>query len=394
MKHYQLKTLTLYIFSMINFGSTPIAKANMGDSSIINISKGDTLIWSAEKYRFSPTITWGDEFDYSGSPDNTKWGIEEGNGYSGFGNGSLQYNRPENATVSGSTLKIIAKNESFSGFTYTSSQLITRDTKMFQYGRFEVRAKLPVTGGMWPAIYLFGQNHKYYDYSQWPECGELDVFELNGNQADKIHTNIHTGFYNANNGNPQWHDTNIGGIADEFNLYRVDWTPEYIRWFINDVQAYEFVNDGGNHSHWPFDDYFSLIVNLSVGGAFTGSIDAGALPQTFEIDYVRYYELLGDYNTAPPLPPDDESRPVAPILDVTDLVKEISDYAQVNVTNVQPDCTVQWYVSQLIWEGDFLPVPADSSPAGYTIAYVLNKNNITGITSIPTKFSIRVVPNK
>jgi beta-glucanase (GH16 family) len=371
MKHYLLKTLIPCIFSIINLGSPLIAQANVDDTS---------------KYRFSPTISWGDEFNYSGSPDTKKWGLDEGNGFYGWGNNEQQYYRPENAVVSGSTLRIIAKAESYKGFNYTSAKLNTREKRMFQYGRFEIRAKLPVTAGMWPAIFLFGEDHQWFNLNSWPNCGEIDMLELSSNDNARIHQSIHCGHYNYKNGNLKFQKTHAK--TDKFNTYRLDWTPEYIRWFINGVQSFEVKNDGGGHSHWPFDDWYNLILSLSVGGAFTGTPNAAALPQTYEVDYVRYYKLLGDYQK--PI----KKKIAAPTLNTTGGTKYKSDYFYISVVTKPENSTVKWYAGGVeVYTGDFFAFPPKTPPGTYVGAAVA-VNNTTGIASEPVTITVKVVTDQ
>lgn len=40
------------------------------------------------------------------------------------------------------------------------------------YGRFEVRARIPVGKGAWPAIWTLGSS------MEWPSCGEIDIMEF------------------------------------------------------------------------------------------------------------------------------------------------------------------------------------------------------------------------
>ena len=54
---------------------------------------------------------------------------------------------------------------------YTSSSVTTAGKKEFLYGRFEVRARIPVAKGAWPAIWTLGSN------MEWPSCGEIDIME-------------------------------------------------------------------------------------------------------------------------------------------------------------------------------------------------------------------------
>ena len=60
----------------------------------------------------------------------------------------------ENVKVEDGVLKITAKTESYNGSNYTSARIISRDKYEFQYGRVDIRAKLPTGSGTWPALWL------------------------------------------------------------------------------------------------------------------------------------------------------------------------------------------------------------------------------------------------
>ena len=56
-----------------------------------------------------------------------------------------------------------------------------------------MRAKLPTGKGMWPAIFTLSSN---IDDVGWAACGEIDIMENVGFDADVVHANIHTKIYN------------------------------------------------------------------------------------------------------------------------------------------------------------------------------------------------------
>jgi beta-glucanase (GH16 family) len=59
-------------------------------------------------------------------------------------------------------------------FHFTSGWLDTQAAAAFQYGRFEVSAKLPAQSatGVWPAHWLMPQSDQC-----WPTGGEIDIME-------------------------------------------------------------------------------------------------------------------------------------------------------------------------------------------------------------------------
>jgi beta-glucanase (GH16 family) len=92
--------------------------------------------------------------------DLNTWNQELGNGSGGWGNNELEYytNKPTNTFVSNGNLIIEARKEYVNGFGYTSGRMTTQNKKTFKYGRIDIRAKLPVGQGIWPALWMLGSN--------------------------------------------------------------------------------------------------------------------------------------------------------------------------------------------------------------------------------------------
>ena len=128
------------------------------------------------------TLVFSDEFDRPGAPDPAKWDYELG--YIRNNEKQFYTSRPENVRVEGGALVIEARKEPYQGFGYTSASVNTSGRFEFQYGRVEVRAKLPAGTGMWPAIWTLGVNRKTVG---WPACGEIDIMENVGFEPLRIH---------------------------------------------------------------------------------------------------------------------------------------------------------------------------------------------------------------
>ncbi len=102
-------------------------------------------------------VVWGDEFDYEGLPDASRWDYEEGM----IRNNEAQYytrGDEDNAQVENGLLTITALPDDEGRAAYTSASLMTKGKKSFLYGYFEVRAKVPLGRGTWPAIWMLGEN--------------------------------------------------------------------------------------------------------------------------------------------------------------------------------------------------------------------------------------------
>ena len=77
-------------------------------------------------------------------------------GGGGWGNNELQYYTNSNARIETGQLVIETRKQNFGNRGYTSSRLISK--KSFQYGIFEMRARLPEGRGTWPAFWMLGAN--------------------------------------------------------------------------------------------------------------------------------------------------------------------------------------------------------------------------------------------
>ncbi|TWV96786.1 glycoside hydrolase family 16 protein [Chitinophaga pinensis] len=242
-------------------------------------------------WTFETTPVWADEFDYTGLPDNTKWGYDLGGG--GWGNNELEYytNSLDNASVANGKLTITAKKEAKENRNYTSARLVTRGKGDFLYGRFEIKAKLPAGKGTWPAIWMLPTDWAYGD---WPKSGEIDIMEHVGYDPDVIHITTHTEAYYFKIGTQKTATKKIANATTEYHLYRIDWTPYAISGYIDNQLIFKFVNEGKGYTVWPFDKKFHLLLNIAVGGDWGGAqgMDDSIYPVTMDVDYVRVYKMI------------------------------------------------------------------------------------------------------
>lgn len=171
-----------------------------------------------------------------------------------------------------------------------------KNSVAFKYGRVEVRALFTqMAQGTWPAIWMMPSQPTW---SGWPQCGEIDIMEhLNTDRSvwNVIHDN-----YTDNRGHSC--STNPSVNTSEWHTYRVDWTPEYIHFYVDDVKTLEYNNlhleDEATEKQWPFDAPFYLILNNAIGnyngttGAWPG--DYYGADAKFEIDWVKVTEIVED----------------------------------------------------------------------------------------------------
>lgn len=277
----------------------------------ILLTMGFVLCVSAQEKEYQ--LVWSDEFDVEGK-SSTEWSYE-----SGFvRNEELQWYQSDNAYVKDGCLVIEGrkdllinpryessssdwrKNREF--IHYTSSSLTTKFSQQFLYGRFEVRAKIPVASGAWPAIWLLGNKW------EWPNNGEIDIMEYYVKDGQpSILANACWGslerwkgvwdsavipFTHFTEKDPYW--------AEKFHIWRTDWDKGFIRIYLNDELLNEidlsktqnkgydgntenpFANDVVGFKHY-------LLLNLAIGSN-GDEPDDSQFPFRYFIDYVRVYQ--------------------------------------------------------------------------------------------------------
>lgn len=253
------------------------------------------------------TLVWNEEFNEEVKPHPSSWRYEIGF----VRNQELQWYQPNNAKITEGVLIIEGKREKIrnpyyvAGSTdwktsrqyaeYTSSSIQTRGLHQWQFGRFEIRARIDTSCGSWPAIWTLGLD------GGWPSGGEIDIMEFYRIKSiPTILANFAWGTgkqYVA-----KWDDlkkplsdftTNDTEWIRKFHIWRLDWDSISIKIFldnqlINEVLTSETVNPDGFN---PFLQPHYLLLNLAIG-ANGGDPSKSKSPITFEVDWVRVYQRL------------------------------------------------------------------------------------------------------
>lgn len=262
----------------------------------------DNTISDIEGYE----LVWHEEFNEGEKPDSSHWSYEHGF----VRNRELQWYQPDNARIEGGRLVIEGRrerveNEFYDSTStdwrrnrryaeYTSSSINTRGKKTFQYGIFEVRARIDTAKGMWPAIWALGTHPD----RGWPDNGEIDIMEFyriegeptilaNAAWADENHDSVwddeKVPFTHFLEKDPDW--------PEKYHIWKMDWTGEYIRLYLdgellNEIDLNKTLNaDGFNPFHQPH----YLLLNLALGSNGDDPSDT-QFPRQYEVDYVRVYQ--------------------------------------------------------------------------------------------------------
>lgn len=230
-------------------------------------------------------LVWEEDFNES-ELDMGVWNFETGDGcpwLCGWGNNERQIYTKKNHRIKDGLLYISAQKE---GDRYTSARITTKGKKEFRYGKIELRAKLPLGKGLWPAFWMLGSD---FTSVGWPRCGEIDILEYVGKEPEYIFTSLHTPASHGKTTNTR--KDRVKGIEEGFHTYAVNWTAESIEFFIDGNSFYTFSPEIKNEDTWPYDKPFYMILNLAIGGNFGGpEVDDSIFPQDFIIDYIRVYQ--------------------------------------------------------------------------------------------------------
>mgnify|MGYP001183195434 CR=1 FL=1 len=276
-------------------------------------------------------LVWSDEFDGS-EIDPQRWEHEVNCWGGGNGEQQCYTDSTANAFVADGVLQIVAiegptsgpavndddpaydPNDTSATLPYSSARLRTRNRGDWRFGRVEVRAKLPRGQGTWAAIWMLPTDAVY---GGWAASGEIDIMEavnLGVDGENRVHGTLHYGSYWPANVSSGTEYVLPGGLdpSDDFHDYALEWEDGEIRWYVDGHHYatqrsdgwYTLYDDGtgtmvSGDGAAPFDETFHLLLNLAVGGAWAGNVNAGgidssAFPQALVIDYVRVYECSVD----------------------------------------------------------------------------------------------------
>ena len=215
---------------------------------------------------------------------------------------------PESSSATEPTSAAIEESSSSSSvemaYKYYGAELTGVD--QFKYGRFEARMKMVSFPGTVSSMFLNYDDSWMRKEKPW---NEIDI-EVIGKSATKWQSNILT-----REGDPDIGDLTateklheITDVTENFHLFAIIWTPEYVAWEIDSVEVRRVEKGVENGSHADKDQVAflteeeSLRFNLwaSKTPAWTGKFTGKELadgPKVQWIDYVRVYKYVENSKT-------------------------------------------------------------------------------------------------
>lgn len=227
------------------------------------------------------TLAWSEEFA-GPQIDTSVWGYEIG--YRRNEEAQYYTQRSENARIDSGHLLIRALKESWQGYAYTSASLRTSGKKSFQYGKFEMRARIDIRSGSWPAWWWLPNS------GGWPKGGEIDMMEFYQSKC----------LFNVMDGNQKWTSktkpiSSLGGArwSEHFHVWTLVWDSLKIQLALDGekINEYDLANaDGtGPNGSNPFRRPGYFILNQALGGTNGGDPSKTVFPVDFQVDWIRMH---------------------------------------------------------------------------------------------------------
>jgi len=217
-------------------------------------------------------LIWHDEFDGT-TLDETKWNR--------LGDGKRRdgYWVKADAYLSGQgTLLLRTKKD---GDRYTCGAVRTQGKFEHAFGYYVARCKMPREPGHWPAFWMMCPGvSKVGDEGR--DGTEIDIVEIPWRDG-KITMNLHWDGYGKEHQTAGTSMT-MPELTEGFHNYGLWWTPEEYVFYVDGKEVWR--SKAGGVSQVP--QYLKLTEEI---GNWAGDIRKAKLPDYFEVDYVRVYEL-------------------------------------------------------------------------------------------------------
>jgi beta-glucanase (GH16 family) len=255
------------------------------------------MAWSVEEEN---SLLWSQEFnEKSGTKPNPKyWNYDLGDGR-GWGNRELQLYTNVNAKTTGrgilaiTALQISPKKKQICYYGYcewSSARITTKNKVWIKYGTIEARIQMPAGKGTWPAFWMLGQN---IDEVSWPNSGEIDITEGLGRTPFLAYATIHGPGYFGGSSIGISH-LNPKKLSDRFHTYGINWSEDSIEWTFDGEVIFKQSKDSIAPRTWVFNQPFSLILNIAMGGEFGGEIGKDSKSGLqMKVDWIRVKKFNG-----------------------------------------------------------------------------------------------------
>lgn len=178
---------------------------------------------------------------------------------------------------------------------YAAGMLSTYDKWTQCYGYFETRVKLPTARGLWPAFWTMPDRGTESGLGMWQRRTtgdfhgkgmEIDVFE-HLTEWGPGRTNVATHWDGYEEDHKGWGTSHVyyGPTPDGWHVFGLLWESNKLTWYIDGIKKEVW------ESERITDVPAYLLLTLQMGRWATDDVDTASLPDYWEIDYVRAWQL-------------------------------------------------------------------------------------------------------
>ncbi|HUQ72831.1 MAG TPA: PA14 domain-containing protein, partial [Planctomycetaceae bacterium] len=205
------------------------------------LSKGEPQVTPDQGPPVSQSDKWQLVFrdEFSGTAIDPVWHTTQywGHDHTVVGGDELQAYDPTGASVRNGVLRLTARPDNEYGVPYVSGlvqtggdETVSGEPKFsFLHGYLEVRAKLPLGQGLWPAFWMMPASHN-------DDNGELDVLEVLGGDPTRANFAVHR------DGLLDDHEWVGPDFTKGFHTFGVDWQADHVIWYVDGIEKARTTN--------------------------------------------------------------------------------------------------------------------------------------------------------
>jgi len=217
----------------------------------------------------------------------------------GDGNNEAQCYVPELVSVSGGSLILKAQKNNVTcpgnrDREYESGMVRSSGVTFSPGQSIEYRIKLTPNdednqAGLWPSLWASS-----WAGGGWPTGGEWDGFEvMTAKDPKRVMFSLHYTNSSGNHGSTKKAVYSSRNFSEDWHIMRFDYGDDGTLVYHLDGNIVQTVTNADTIQGWPapFNSTITqLKVNLALGGN-PGAIDDRALPATYQVDYIRIYDM-------------------------------------------------------------------------------------------------------
>lgn len=239
------------------------------EAKIIKHTANDEMIYPEKDFK----LVWLDDFDKK-TLDFSKWDYR----YLGPRQKGINTKESVKQDPQKGVLQICATK---SGSQYLTGMISTQGKFETKYGYFEAKVKLQKEQGSWSAFWLQSPTYGQKIGDLKASGAEIDIYEFLKVDGNMVRHNVHIDGYNENLKSVGTMSSHAN-ITEGWHTFGVLWEESGYKFYVDRKLVWETNQNISHHEEF-------MILSLEIGD-WGGDISKAALPDCYEIDYVKVYK--------------------------------------------------------------------------------------------------------